>query len=376
MYETDSLVIGAGVVGLAIARRLAQSGRQVVVVEKESHIGQGISSRNSEVIHAGLYYEPSSLKAKTCVSGRNFIYDYARARGIPHNKTGKVIVAADPDDLAPLDTILHNAQNCGVADLNMLTKKEVAALEPNIQCEAGLFSPNSGIIDSHQLMLSYLADAESCGAVLSLQSLFIRAQIVAGQFEVSIQDHNNEVTQLSCRELINSGGLGAIDIAKHIDGLDGKHIPEQRLSRGCYFGVSGKAPFSHLVYPVPEKHGLGIHATLDQAGQVKFGPDHEWIDALDFTIPDGTAAKFYEAIRRYYPDLQDGSLSPGYTGIRPKILFPKKDGGSPEIWNDFLVQDAKTHGLEGLINLFGVESPGLTASSDLAEIVLGSLKSL
>ncbi len=370
MNAFDSLVIGAGVVGLAVARALAKSGRRVVIVEKEADIGQGISSRNSEVIHAGLYYPPDSLKAKACIDGRKRLYHYADERGIPHRKTGKLIVACSEAELSTLDSLHDNARNSGVTSLRALTKKEAQALEPQLNCVAALLSPESGIIDSHQLMLSMLADAESDGAILAKSADFIRAQMTKDGFKTDIGDQSGAATPFQCREIVNAAGLQAVLMASRIDALAPHHIPQLRLSKGVYFSHAGGRPFSGLVYPVPEAHGLGIHATVDLAGQVRFGPDHNWIDQIAYDVPEDRAWPFYNRIRRYFPALKDGALIPAYAGIRPKITMPgSADGAQP----DFVVQGPETHQIPGLVNLFGIESPGLTASLALAELVLTRL---
>ncbi len=374
METIDSLIIGAGVVGLAVARHLAGKGRQVVIIEKEPHIGQGISSRNSEVIHAGIYYPPGSLKAKTCLSGRDWLYRYAEERGVPYRKTGKLIVASSEEEVSALESIRRNGAACGVEELRFLSDKEVEQCEPQLQSHAALFSPNSGIIDSHQLMLCFLADAESHGAVLSLSSRFVRAQIGGGGFTAVIADSDDHEETFHCREIVNSAGLDAIPIASRLEGLQSNHIPHAHYSRGCYFTLSGRPPFSHLIYPVPEQYGLGIHATLDLAGRVRFGPDHSWIDEIDYQVPPDSAERFALAIRRYYPGLRDGTLAPGYVGIRPKISSPSPDGPDKDkILQDFWLQGPEAHGIAGLVNLFGIESPGLTASPALAELVWQAL---
>ena len=370
MDRFDSLVIGAGVVGLAIARHLAMRGLSVVIVEKEADFGQGISSRNSEVIHAGLYYTPGSLKAITCLEGREELYRYADDRHIPFRKTGKLIVATGAGDDDKLAAIKSNAESCGVTGLAVLSGAQASELEPQVKCEAALLSPASGIIDSHQLMLSYLADAEDNGAVLVCAHSFIRAEI-DGQngFVVTIADANAREHKFGCRYLVNAAGLGAIDVAKTIDGLADSFVPTQHFSLGRYLTHAGKPPFRHLIYPVPEEHGLGIHSTLDLAGRVRFGPDHQWLDEEAYPVSDDTVDLFDAAIRQYYPGLEPGSLSPGYAGIRPKISFEEGPTGRNHLETDFVVQGADRHGIDGLVNLFGIESPGLTAASALARRV-------
>ncbi len=366
MEQFDSLVIGAGVVGLAVARGLANLGCQTVIIDREPDIGQGISSRNSEVIHAGLYYAPGSLKAKTCVAGRKSLYEYAEQRRIPFRRTGKLIVATTAEDIDTLLSIQRNAEACGVEGLQLIGREEVRKLEPEIRCEAALLSPDSGIIDSHQLMLSYLADAESGGTIFARSSRFLRAQITASGFIVDIANGTESETQFQCRNIVNAGGLSAPSIASSIEGLEARFIPHLHLSRGLYFNLSGRAPFRHLIYPAPEEHGLGIHATLDLAGQIRFGPDHQWVDEEDYSVPQERISAFTEAIRRYYPALPDDALTPAYAGIRPKISLAPDPADRTAILRDFYVQGPETHGIQGLINLFGIESPGLTAASALA----------
>ncbi len=370
MDRFDSLVVGAGVVGLAIARQLAMRGVSVVIVEKEADFGQGISSRNSEVVHAGIYYKPGSLKAITCLEGRDALYQYAEDRHIPYRKTGKLVVATGAGDDDKLEAIKSNAEACGVDGLTLLTRAQVFALEPQVRCNAALLSPDSGIIDSHQLMLSYLADAENHGAVLVCNHHFIRAEI-DGQngFVAAIADENAGEHTFGCRSIVNAAGLGAIDVANAIEGLADDYIPSQHYSLGRYLTHSGKPPFRHLIYPVPEEHGLGIHSTLDLSGRVRFGPDHHWIDEPAYPVADDAVDAFGEAIRQYYPGLEPGSLTPGYAGVRPKISFVRGQSGRNHLEADFVIHGPKTHGIDGLVNLFGIESPGLTAASSLARRV-------
>ena len=371
------MVVGAGVVGLAIARQLAMQGLSVVIVEKEGDFGQGISSRNSEVIHAGLYYPRGSLKSVCCLEGRDALYRYAEERHIPYRKTGKLIVATTASDEDKLATIKSNAEACGIAGLTLLTKSQVSKLEPHLNCTAALLSPDSGIVDSHQLMLSYLGDAENLDAVLVCGHRFVRAEIdQENGFVVTIADAQDSQHRFGCRHLVNAAGLGSINVAQAIEGLAEEYIPTHHYSLGRYLTHTGKTPFRHLIYPVPEEHGLGIHSTLDLAGRVRFGPDHQWVETETYHVSENAVAEFDSAIRRYYPGLQPGSLTPGYAGLRPKISFMRGPTGRNHLESDFVLQGPNTHGIGGLVNLFGIESPGLTAASALAQRVIAPLTTL
>lgn len=361
----DFLVIGAGVVGLAIARRLARAGREVVIVESGPTIGSETSSRNSEVIHAGIYYPQGSLKAALCVSGRTALYRYCQARGVPHRRCGKLLVAVEEGQLHALEALAAKALANGVEDLQALSQAAALALEPNLRCAAALFSPSTGIIDSQQLMLSYLGDAENAGAALALRTPVIRGRRRADHWQISLG--GDEPDDLSTRHVINAAGLKASHVARAL-GLAPDRVPTTHYAKGSYFTLSGgKPPFSHLVYPMPEPGGLGVHVTLDLGGRIRFGPDVEWIDKIDYEIDSERADRFYPAIRRYYPALADGALAPGYTGIRPKL------SRDPRVDSDFMIATEADHGAPGLISLYGIESPGLTASLALAERVATSL---
>jgi L-2-hydroxyglutarate oxidase LhgO len=358
--HVDSIVIGAGVVGLAIARALAVTGREVIILESESAIGTGVSSRNSEVIHAGLYYPPGSLKSLLCVRGKELLYRYLLEHGIEHRRCGKLIVATDATQLADLGQIGQNAKINGVDDLQLLTQAETLSLEPALSCTGALLSPSSGIVDSHGLMLSLLGEAEARSAALALRSRVAGGRTSKGGMVLEIEG----VTQfeLSASEVINAAGLSAQQVARHL-GLAEHLIPRQLLAKGQYFSVSGTCPFRRLIYPVPEPGGLGVHLTLDLAGQAKFGPDVQWIEQIDFEVDASQANRFAERIRAYWPALDATRLQPAYAGVRPKL----KDH------SDFVIQDATVHGTAGLINLYGIESPGLTASLAIAEEVLARL---
>jgi L-2-hydroxyglutarate oxidase LhgO len=363
MEKLDAVVIGAGVVGLAVARALALAGREVVILESEDAIGTHTSSRNSEVIHAGIYYPKGSLKARSCVAGKELLYEYCVSHGVPHKRTGKLIVATSESQIPELQSIQQKAHGNGVSDVVWMTRAQALALEPELHCVAALYSPSTGIIDSHALMLAYLGDAEDAGAMLALKTRLLGAQVVPSGFIV----HTSEM-DLRCRVLVNSAGLRAPSVARSIEGFPETLVPREFYAKGNYYSLSGKNPFSRLVYPVPEPGGLGVHVTLDLAGQARFGPDVEWVERVDYDVDPKRAERFYAAIRRYWPGLPDGALAPGYAGIRPKTAGP----GEPA--PDFVVQGPRSHGVAGLVQLFGIESPGLTSSLALAGIVLDELR--
>jgi len=360
--KLDAVVVGGGVVGLAVARALAQSGREVVILEAENAIGTHTSSRNSEVIHAGIYYPKGSLKARACVAGKERLYEYCVAHGVPHRRSGKLIVATSQEQVGELENIQKKAHANGVTDVVWMTREQVVALEPEISCVAGLYSPSTGIIDSHALMLAYLGDAEERGAMLALKTHLLGAQVTTDGFVV----HSDQM-DVACNILVNSGGLRAPSIAKLVEGYPAEKAPREFYAKGNYYSLTRRAPFSRLVYPVPEPGGLGVHVTLDLAGQARFGPDVEWVDRIDYAVDPKRSERFYAAIRKYWPGLPDGALSPGYAGIRPKTAGPKEPAP------DFEVQGPSVHGVPGLVHLFGIESPGLTASLALSAIVLEEL---
>jgi L-2-hydroxyglutarate oxidase LhgO len=359
--RVECAVIGAGVVGLAVARRLAASGREVIVLEAENAFGTHTSSRNSEVIHAGIYYPTGSLKARLCVTGRRALYQYCAARGVDHKRIGKVIVACDESEIAGLKKYRDQAGINGVEDLESLDRAALAALEPEVRCEAGFLSPSTGIVDSHGLMLAYLGDAESRGASLALGSPVVSGRVERGSIVLEVG--GAEPMTIECGVIVNSAGLAAQAVARSIAGIPQGSIPPSYYAIGHYYTLSGAAPFRRLVYPVARPDWLGVHVTIDLGGQVKFGPDFSWIDRVDYRFDASREAAFYAAIRRYYPGLRDGTLQPGYTGIRPKTAGP----GEPA--QDFAIVGPRAHGVQGLVNLFGIESPGLTSSLAIADHV-------
>jgi len=361
MEKVDCVVIGAGVVGLAVARRLAQADREVIVLEAADAIGTVTSSRNSEVIHAGIYYPAGSLMARMCVSGKRALYDYCREHGIPHRNCGKLIVATTPQETSRLRSIRAHAEANGVLDLQSLEGCAARALEPALNCDSALLSPSTGILDSHAYMLALRGDAEQAGAAFAFQTPLLGARARGGGLE--IEAGGQTPITLQCRLLVNAAGLGAVAVARSIDGMPIKLIPPAYLAKGNYFSCSARSPFSRLIYPVPEPGGLGVHLTLDMAGQARFGPDVEWVETIDYTVDPARAERFYPAIRRYWPTLPDGALMPSYSGIRPKIVPPAV------AVQDFLIQGPQDHGVDGLINLFGIESPGLTSSLAIADFV-------
>ena len=355
MDRTDAVVIGAGIVGLAIARELARRGHETLILEAAAGIGEGASSRNSEVIHGGLYYPPASLKARLCVAGRERLYEFCRERGIAYRRCGKLVVA-DEAQLPALKRLAANARTNGV-ETEWLEGPQVRALEPGIACAAALHSPESGIIDTHGLMLALLADAESHGATLSCRSAVTRMVLEDDGVVIAV---DGAAPSLRARRVVNSAGVQAPAVAHLIEGFPAEHIPRAYFAKGNYFSLRGRAPFRRLIYPVPEGGGLGIHLTLDLAGRARFGPDVEWVDGCDFDVDAERASAFYAAIRRYWPALEDGALEPAYAGMRAKIYGPRQAAA------DFRIDDAARHGVSAVLNLFGIESPGLTASLALA----------
>ena len=361
----DCAVIGGGVVGLAIARELALAGREVIILEAEEAIGTHTSSRNSEVIHAGIYYPKGSQKARFCVEGKQLLYTYCQERGVAHRRVGKVIIATDESERAAVGGYIDKAAANGVNDLRWLSPGELADMEPALRGVAGVYSPSTGIIDSHALMLSLQGDAENAGAMIVFKSP-VRSGCVSSE-GIEIEVGGAEPMSILCQTVINSAGLRAPEVARSISGLSAQYIPPAYFAKAHYYTLSGKSPFNHLVYPVAHTAFLGVHVTLDLGGQARFGPDIDWVDGIDYAFDSSREPLFYEAIRRYWPDLQDGQLQPGYTGIRPKISGPKEPAA------DFRIDGPADHGVAGLVNLFGIESPGLTSCLAIAKHVRNKL---
>ncbi|MQX38052.1 NAD(P)/FAD-dependent oxidoreductase [Roseospira navarrensis] len=362
--RVERIVIGAGVVGLAVARALAQAGREVVILEAAEAFGTGTSSRNSEVIHAGVYYPEGSLKARLCVRGKALLYPYLAARGIPHDRCGKLIVATRAGgeaEVGQLRAVQARAAHAGV-DLQLLSGAEAMAMEPGgLDCIAALHSPTTGILDSHGLMLALLGDAEAAGAMLAVHAPVTGGSVTEAGIDLDVG--GAEPMRLIADGVVNCAGLGAQAVSRGISGVPARPVPPLYYAKGCYFALTGRAPFRGLVYPVPGQAGLGVHYTRDLGGQGRFGPDVTWIDRLDYTVEEGAAAAFVESIRRYWPDLPDGALRADYAGVRPKIQAP----GEPA--RDFLIQSPRDTGVPGYTALYGIESPGLTSCLAIAEMV-------
>ncbi len=361
MERVECAIVGAGVIGLAIARRLAQGGREVVVLEAAEGIGTVTSSRNSEVIHAGIYYRAGSMMARMCVAGKHALYRYCNEHGIPYRNCGKLIVATNAKETEKLQSIKAHAEANGVLDMQVLSAHAAQDLEPALACDAALLSPSTGIIDSHAYMLALRGDAEDAGAAFAFHTPLVGATVQSG--DIVLETGGEAPMRLACRLLINAAGLDAPAIAGKIEGMPPALIPQAYLAKGNYFSCSARAPFSRLIYPVPEPGGLGVHLTLDMAGQARFGPDVEWVERIDYAVDPKRAERFYPAIRRYWPTLPDGALMPAYSGMRPKIVPPAVAS------QDFVIQGPDDHGVDGLINLFGIESPGLTSSLAIADHV-------
>jgi L-2-hydroxyglutarate oxidase LhgO len=371
MEKVDAVVIGAGVLGLAVGRALARRGLETVVLERAHAIGTATSSRNSEVVHAGLYYPTDSLKARLCVQGRRQLYAYCESHGVAHKRCGKLLVATEEDQVAGLARIDAQARANGVDDLQWLDSGQVRHLEPELRAVSALFSPSTGIVDSHGLMLSLQGDLEASGGALVLRSPVQGARCGAAGHVLQVGEEAG--MELATPRVVNAAGLWAPALAQRVQGLSAIHVPEARFAKGSYFAVTGRVPFSHLVYPVPQEAGLGVHLTLDLAGQARFGPDVEWItpetpDHIDYRVDAGRARLFEAEVRRYWPALPEGALQPAYSGVRPKLHAP----GRPA--HDFMLQGPMVHGVPGWVNLFGIESPGLTACLAMADEVVRLLE--
>ena len=362
MERVDAVVVGAGVVGLAAARALALAGREVVVLEAAEGIGTETSSRNSEVIHAGIYYPPGSLKARFCVAGKHALYRYCEERGVPHRRCGKLLVATHEKQLGKLEAIKAQADANGVTDLRRLSGSEARALEPELRCVAAYLSPSTGIVDSHAFMLALRGDAEAAGAMFAFKTPLERARV--REQGIMLETGGAEPMEVLARTVVNCAGLHAPRVAASMHGLPRAFVPPTYYAKGNYYSLTGRSPFSHLVYPMPNEAGLGVHITIDLGGQARFGPDVEWIERIDYDVDPRRADAFYAAIRDYWPGLRDGQLAPGYAGIRPKIVGPDDKAA------DFVVSGPREHGVPGLVNLFGIESPGLTAALAIADHVV------
>jgi L-2-hydroxyglutarate oxidase LhgO len=357
----ECVVVGAGVVGLAVARALALAGREVLLLEAETHPGTMTSARNSGVIHAGLYYAPGSFKARFCVAGNRALYAYCEARGVEHHNCGKLVVASGDDEERVLLNLMERAHANGVDGVRMISARQAHELEPEVHCTAALLVPSSGIVDQHPYMLALQGDMENAGGTL-VTDCKVQSLVRAGSGFL-VKTAGESATEIEARFVVNSAGLSAVDLLGRIDGYPTERIPTLHLARGNYFTVAARSPFRHLIYPVPHAAGLGIHATLDLGKRVRFGPDVEWIDRIDYSVNASRAPSFYAAIRHYWPGLADGALMPDYTGIRPKLHGP----GEPQ--PDFRIETAADHGLPGLVNLLGIESPGLTSAIPIGDYV-------
>ncbi|MGB0507261.1 MAG: NAD(P)/FAD-dependent oxidoreductase [Pikeienuella sp.] len=362
MEQIETVVIGAGVIGLAVARALALTGREVLILEAEDQFGSVTSARNSEVIHAGIYYAKDSLKAQLCVAGKVQLYAYCASRKIGHRNCGKLVVATSDEDLAQLEAIAAKARANGVDDVAVLSTAEAQAMEPALQCLGALWSPSTGIVDTHGLMLSLLGEAEEAGAMLALNA---PVDAVSVQDGFLVEVGGPTPMKLAAKEVINAAGLNAPDLAKAF--LPEAHVPQSWMARGCYFKLMGRAPFDRLIYPVPAPGGLGVHLTLDHGGQVRFGPDVEWIDEVDYTVDPKRGDAFYAEVRKYWPDLPDGALSADYAGIRPKLSPPGAAAA------DFVFSGPADHGVPGYLGLYGFESPGLTSCLAIADYSVAKL---
>ena len=363
-FNTNTVIIGAGVVGLAIAREISQKNRDVIILEKEPKIGQITSSRNSGVIHAGIYYQPKSLKSKLCVEGNKLLYEYAKKFNVPHINTKKIIVANNDLQMHQVQQIKVQAETNGVENLEVIDEKQVNQLEPLIKSTGGLLVSSTGVIDQHTLMQSYLGEFENNGGMISYNSNVKKISIVKNKFEIEVVDNQNTRTLIICDYLINAAGIFASDVANTIEDLDKKYVPKTYLAKGNYFSLNKKLPITHLIYPVPEKISLGIHLTLEIDHSIKFGPDAEWVnDPYDYSVDENLKSKFVNSINKYLPNITEDMLTPAYAGLRP--ITSKEDRAK----RDFTISTAEDHKIEKLINLYGIESPGLTSSLAIAKYV-------
>ena len=361
-FDFDTVIVGAGAVGLACGYSLSRRGLAVLVLESESAIGQGVSSRNSEVIHGGLYYRADSLKSKLCVAGRRALYPFLEAHNVAYDRCGKLVVAANADEAARVDALFAQAQANGVEGMRKLSRAEVRALEPELKVEMALLSPQSGVFDTHGYMNALQGEIEGAGGVVVLSTLFEAARLLDGG-GFHIVTGGAEPAQLTSRLLIETAGLSAQAVAARVEGFPEEKIPPAHYGKGVYFRLQGRAPFRHLVYPPPHPGALGIHYRRDLGGQAVFGPDLTYVETLDYSVDPAAASRFYAAIRKYWPELPDGSLAPDYAGIRPKIHGPN------EAQPDYRIDGPLVHGIPGLVALFGIESPGLTCSLAIGEEV-------
>lgn len=376
MERVDCVVVGAGVIGLAVAREMALQGRDTILLEREAAFGTISSARNSEVIHAGIYYPENSLKAELCVTGNRLLYEYCRSHQVATRPYGKLIVATVHEQINDLQAILYKAQNNGVPEIKLISGEQAKSLEPELQCEAALLSSTTGVVDSHGFMLSLLGGFEDAGGMVAYLSPLISAKSIGknaeGGFYLKIGGTDD--MKIQTKLLINCAGLSAPSIAGHIGGLSQDHIPKAYFAKGNYFSLSGKSPFSHLIYPIPELGGLGVHLTLDMGGQAKFGPDVEWLEIeneeqINYTVDARRGESFYAAVRQYWPNIRDGALQADYSGVRAKIVPPNANAG------DFCFDSPQQHQLQGLFNLYGFESPGLTSSLAIAQYLERLIKS-
>lgn len=354
----DVVVIGAGVVGLAVARQLALQGRDVIVLEQAETIGSETSSRNSEVIHAGIYYPKDSWKARLCVEGRELLYDFCRSHGVAHKRCGKLIVAITDDELSALAALEKKAEANGVPGLKQITQVQAQALEPELACSGALLSPETGIVDSHGLMLALLGEAENHGAMIAFNTIVTGGSVT--EQGILLEVSGSDDMTLACRLVLNCAGLQAPGVARRMVGFPSEKIPLARFAKGTYFSCSGPNPFTHLIYPMPPPGYLGIHATMDLAGQLRFGPNLEWVEDISYDISPDYLPAAYAAVRGFWPGVDDRDIQPSYAGVRPKLHGPDQS------FADFIIQDPLDHGCPGLINLFGIESPGLTSSLAMA----------